>query len=224
MIDYLANFLSDYGPDLARATLDTLLAVFISTALAYLIGLLLAVLMKVTAPGSLKPQPVMNAILGWVINMGRSIPFVILMVWLIVLSRLIVGTSLGVRGSIIPLSLGAAPFVARLVEQSFSELPAGRIEAAQACGASTWQVIWKVYLRESLPSLVRGAAITIITLIGYQAIMGALGNGGLGDLAIRFGFYRFQTNVMVASVIILIILVQIIQSVADLIARRIDKR
>ncbi|MCL2632780.1 MAG: ABC transporter permease [Coriobacteriia bacterium] len=224
MIEYLSEFLDRYADLLIWGTVDTLIAVTVSTFFAYIIGIALAVVLKITAPGSLKPQPVINAIVGWIVNMGRSIPFIILMVLLIKLSRLIVGTSLGVRGSLVPLTIGAAPFIARLVVSSFEEIPPGRIEAALAFGASTTQIIWKVYLRESLPSLVRGAAIALITLISYQAIMGAFGGGGLGDLAIRYGYHRFKGDVMVAAIVILIIMVQVIQSVADLVARRIDKR
>jgi len=224
VIEYLSEFLDRYADLLIWGTVDTLIAVTVSTFFAYIIGIALAVVLKITAPGSLKPQPVINAIVGWIVNMGRSIPFIILMVLLIKLSRLIVGTSLGVRGSLVPLTIGAAPFIARLVVSSFEEIPPGRIEAALAFGASTTQIIWKVYLRESLPSLVRGAAIALITLISYQAIMGAFGGGGLGDLAIRYGYHRFKGDVMVAAIVILIIMVQVIQSVADLVARRIDKR
>jgi len=224
MPEALSDFWARYGSLLLQGTLDTLTAVSIATVFAYVLGTLLAVILKITAPGSLKPLPIVNAVLGWVINMGRSIPFVILMILLIKLSRLIMGTSLGVRGAIIPLTIGAAPFVARLVVSSFEELPPGRIEAALAFGASTWQIVFKVLLRESLPSLLRGAAITLITLIGYSAIMGAFGNGGLGDIAVRFGYNRFKGDVMVASVLILIVLVQAIQSLSDFIARQIDKR
>ncbi|MDR0459084.1 MAG: ABC transporter permease [Coriobacteriales bacterium] len=224
MFDFLRDFIDQYGDLLVQSSIDTLLAVSLATTLAYILGILLAVVLKITAPGSLKPQVLINSVIGWIVNMGRSIPFIILMVILIPLSRMIVGTSLGVLGSIIPLTIGAAPFVARIVESSFEEVPAGSIEAAQAFGASTFQIIWKVYLRESLPSLIRGAAITLITLIGYQAIMGAFGGGGLGDVAVRFGYHRYKGDVMVAAVLILIVLVQLIQSTADLIARKIDKR
>jgi len=224
MFDFLRDFIDQYGDLLVQSSIDTLLAVSLATTLAYILGILLAVVLKITAPGSLKPQVLINSVIGWIVNMGRSIPFIILMVILIPLSRLIVGTSLGVLGSIIPLTIGAAPFVARIVESSFEEVPAGSIEAAQAFGASTFQIIWKVYLRESLPSLIRGAAITLITLIGYQAIMGAFGGGGLGDVAVRFGYHRYKGDVMVAAVLILIVLVQLIQSTADFIARKIDRR
>jgi len=224
MIDYLSNFYKSYAGMLFDGTIETLIAVSISTALAFLLGIVLAVILRITAPGSLKPQRAVNSVMGWIINMGRSVPFVILAVLLIPLSRMVMGTSIGLRGSILPLTIGAAPFVARLVESSFAEVPPDRIEAALSFGASTWQVIWKVYLRESLPSLIRGAAITMITLIGYHTIMGSFGGRGLGDVAVRYGYHRYKGDVMIAAVIILIIIVQVIQSIADLIARMIDKR
>lgn len=224
MLDALQGFFEEYGDLLLEGTIDTLIMVTISAVLAYIIGIPLAVISKLTEPGGLKSQPVVNAVLGWIINMGRSIPYIILMVALIPLSRMIVGTSLGIAGAIVPLTIGAAPFVARMVEGSFSEVHPGRVEAALAFGASTLQIVTKVYLKESLPSLVRGGAIVYITLIGYSAIAGALGAGGLGDIAIRFGYYRYQDEVMIATVIIMLILVQVIQSICDLTARRLDKR
>ncbi|GHT79553.1 methionine ABC transporter permease [Actinomycetota bacterium] len=224
MLDWLGNFFTQYGDLLAEGTAGTLIMVTVSTLIAYLFGTLIAVVTTITSPGSLKPQPVINAVLGWIINMGRSIPFIILMVVLIPFTRIIVGTSLGVPGAIVPLTIGAIPFVARMVESSFSEILPGCIEAAQAFGANTLQIIYKVFFRESLPSLIRGATITYITLIGYSAMAGAVGAGGLGDIAIRFGYYRYQTDVLIATVIIIVVLVQVIQSVADLIARKIDKR
>lgn len=224
MFEALAAFFEEYGDLLLEGTIDTLVMVTIAAVLAYIIGIPLAVICKLTEPGGLKAQPVVNAVLGWIINMGRSIPYIILMVALIPLSRLIVGTSLGVVGAIVPLTIGAAPFVARMVEGSFSEVHPGRIEAAQAFGASIMQIVYKVFLKESLPSLVRGGAIVYITLIGYSAIAGALGAGGLGDIAIRFGYYRYQDEVMIATVIIMLILVQVVQSICDLVARKLDKR
>ncbi|MCL2136116.1 MAG: ABC transporter permease [Coriobacteriia bacterium] len=224
MPDTAREFIDRYGGLLASSTLDTIVAVSITAVLAYLIGTILAVALRVTAPGSLRPQAVLNSVMSWIINMGRSVPFVILMVLLIPVSRAVLSTTIGLKGSIVPLTIGAAPFVARLVESSFGEIPPGRVEAALAFGASTWQVIWHVYLRESLPSLVRGLAITMITLVGYQAIMGAFGGGGLGDIAVRYGYHRYKGDVMLVAVVILVVLVQLIQSTADLIARRIDKR
>ncbi|MCL1879752.1 MAG: ABC transporter permease [Actinomycetia bacterium] len=213
-----------HWPLLLKGTIDTLLMVVFSTLGAYVLGIPLAVILKITRPGSLHPIPVVPVVIGWIVNMGRSIPYIILMIVLIPVTRAVVGSTLSIQGAIFPLIIGATPFVARMVETSFEELPPGRVEAALAFGASTMQVIWKVYLRESLPSLVRGAAISAITLIGYSAIAGALGNGGLGDVAIRYGYNRYQGDVMIVCIIILVIMVQVIQSVADLVARKIDKR
>ena len=224
MLEYLATFFSNYGSLFVQGTIDTLLMVTASTLIAYLFGIPIAMFTKVTEPGSLWPQPVLNAVFGWIINMGRSIPFIILMVLVMPLTRLLTGTTIGVVGAIVPLGIAAIPFVARMVESSFSEINPGVIEAGRAFGASTFQIITKLYVRESLPSLVRGAAITYITLIGFSAMAGAIGAGGLGDIAIRFGYHRYKFDVLIATVIILIILVQIIQSISDLIARKIDKR
>ncbi len=172
----------------------------------------------------LHPRRILNTVLGWIINIGRSIPFIILLVALIPLTRILVGTSLGVAGAVVPLIFAAAPFVGRMVEQSIAEVDGDLIEAAQSFGASAWQIVYKVFLKESLPSLVRGASITFITLFGYSAMAGTVGAGGLGDIAIRYGYQRYQDDVMIVAVILCIILVQVVQSVGSLIARRIDKR
>lgn len=218
------EFVAEYGRLLLDGTLATLVMTVISTAITYVFGVPLGVLVSITAPGSLKPCRPLNAVLGWVVNIGRSIPFIILLVALIPITRAIVGTSLGTTGAIVPLVVAATPFVARMVESSLAEVGAGVIEAALACGASTRQVIWKVMLKESLPSLVRGASITMITLFGYSAMAGAIGAGGLGDIAIRYGYYRYQDDVMVATIVILVILVQLIQTSGDLVARALDRR
>lgn len=220
----MREFLAEYGQLLIDGTLSTLAMVFISTAITYVLGVPLGVFVTVTAPGSLKPHRGLNAVLGWIVNIGRSIPFIILLVALIPVTRLIVGTSLGTVGAIVPLVVAATPFVARMVESSLAELGPGVIEAALSYGASTWQVIWKVMLRESLPSIARGASITLITLVGYSAMAGAVGAGGLGDIAIRYGYYRYQDDVMFATIVILIVLVQLIQTSGDLAARALDKR
>jgi D-methionine transport system permease protein len=220
----MSEFLSQYGALLVEGTLATLAMTVMSTAITYVLGVPLGVLVKITAPGSLKPHRTLNAVLGWIVNIGRSIPFIILLAALIPVTRLIVGTSLGTAGAIVPLVVAATPFVARMVESSLAELGPGVIEAALSYGASTWQVIWKVMLRESLPSIVRGASITLITLFGYSAMAGAIGAGGLGDIAIRYGYYRYQDDVMIATIVILIVLVQVIQTSGDLAARALDKR
>lgn len=220
----LSAFLAQYGQILAKGTVDTLVMVFASAAGAYAIGIPLGIALCLLAPEGLRPNRVASAVLGWIINMGRSIPFIILLVFLIPTTRLLVGTSLGVPGAVVPLVVSAAPFVARMVEQSIAEVDAGLVEAAQSMGASTWQIVTKVYLREGLPSLLRGLPITIITLLGYAAMAGTIGAGGLGDIAIRYGYQRYQRDVMIATIIILVILVQIIQSAGNLLVRRMDKR
>lgn len=217
-------FIEQYGLLLAQGTWDTIVMTSVSTFFAYVLGIPLGVLIVVTAVDGLRPFRAFNAIVGWILNIGRSIPFIILLVALIPFTRWIVGTSLGVAGAIVPLIIAAAPFVGRMVEQSIAEVDGGLVEAAQSFGASTWQIVYKVFLKESLPSLIRGASITFITLFGYSAIAGAVGAGGLGDIAYRYGYQRYQDDVMIVSVILCIILVQIIQSVGDIIARKIDKR
>ena len=206
-------------------TWDTIVMSLVSTAFAYVLGVPLGVLLVLTDPKKgLVPHRAFNAVLGWIVNIGRAIPFIILLVALIPFTRLVVGTSLGVPGAIVPLVVAAAPFVARLVEQSLAEVDAGLVEAAQSFGASTWQIVVKVYLWESLPSLVRGFSITLITLLGYSAMAGTVGAGGLGDIAIRYGYQRYMAEIMIATIVILIVIVQVIQSSCDVAVRRIDKK
>lgn len=223
-MDVVAEFFNEYGTLLFEETWDTIIMTFVSTAFAYLIGVPIGVLLTITSPGGLRPHKVLNTVLGWIVNIGRSLPFIILLVAIIPFTRFVVGTSLGVAGAIVPLVVAAAPFVGRMVEQSLAEVDGGLVEAAQSFGASVWQIVYKVYLREGLPSLVRGVPITLITLFGYSAMAGVVGAGGLGDLAIRYGYQRYQDDVMIAAVIMCIILVQVIQSLGDAIARRIDRR
>lgn len=223
-MEALQEFFNQYGLLLAQGTWDTIVMTSVSTLFAYVLGIPLGVLIVVTAPGGLRPHRVFNTVLGWILNIGRSIPFIILLVALIPFTRWIVGTSLGVPGAIVPLVIAAAPFVGRMVEQSIAEVDSGLVEAAESFGASTWQIIYKVFLRESLPSLIRGAAIVFITLFGYAAMAGMVGAGGLGDIAIRYGYQRYQTDVMIAAVILCIVLVQVVQSIGDAVARKIDKK
>lgn len=223
-MEFFSSFFAEYGALLAKGTLDTIVMTSVSTVFAYVIGIPLGVLIVITAANGLRPHPVFNAILGWIMNMGRSIPFIILLVALIPFTRWIVGTSLGVPGAIVPLVIAAAPFVGRMVEQSIAEVDGGLVEAAQSFGSSTWQIVYKVFLRESLPSLIRGASITFITLFGYSAMAGTVGAGGLGDIAIRYGYQRWNDEVMIAAVILCIVLVQVVQSIGDIVARKIDKR
>lgn len=221
-MDFLATFFDNYGMLLAQGTWDTLLMTIISTFFAYVIGIPLGVLCVLTSPKGLMPHRIFNMVLGWIINIGRSIPFIILLVALIPFTRFIVGTSLGVPGAIVPLVISAAPFIARMVEQSIEEVDGGLVEAAQSFGANTWQIVYKVFLREALPSLVRGFAIVFITILGYSAMAGCVGAGGLGDIAIRYGYQRYQDDVMIATVIILIVIVQIVQSLCNFAARKME--
>ncbi|MCL2807897.1 MAG: ABC transporter permease [Coriobacteriia bacterium] len=223
-MDAIVAFLDQYAGLLAGGTWDTIVMTGLATFFAYVLGVPIGVAVVLTSPVGLHPHRVFNSVLGWIVNMGRSIPFIILLVALIPFTRFIVGTALGVPGAIVPLVVAAAPFVGRMVEQSLTEVDGGLIEAAQSVGASTMQIVTKVFLLESLPSLIRGASITFITLFGYAAMAGMVGAGGLGDIAIRYGYMRFQGDVMLAAVLICIILVQIIQSIGDLLARKIDKR
>ena len=219
-----SEFLAEYGSLLTQGTIDTLWMLVISTAIAYVFGLVLGIILYVTAPGGLVPARIPNAILGWVVNMGRSIPFIILIVAVMPMTRTLVGTTIGVRGVVPPLVLATTPFVARMVEQSLSEIPPDSIEAAVACGATIPRIVVSALLPEALPSLVRGASITLIAVLGYTAIAGAVGAGGLGDIAIRYGYYRYQDEVMLVTIVLLIALVQIIQTLGDVIAKSIDHR
>lgn len=223
MFDFSA-FFAQYGNLFLQGTVDTLIMTCVATILAYVIGIPLGILLVVTSPNGLRPNRIVSTIVGWIVNIGRSVPFIILLVALIPFTRFIVGTSLGVPGAVVPLVVTAAPFAARMVEQSLEETDSGLVEAAQSFGASTWQIVWKVYLKETLPSLVRGAAITFVTLFGYSAMAGTVGAGGLGDIAIRYGYQRFQTDVMVFAVLLCVVLVIVFQAIGDVTARKIDKR
>ena len=223
-MEAITAFIDQYGLLMAQGTWDTIVMTVLSTLFAYVIGIPLGVLLILTAPGGLHPHRVFNSVLGWLVNIGRSIPFIILIVFMIPFTRAIVGTSLGVGGAIVPLTVAAAPFVARMVEQSLAEIDGGLVEAAQSFGAGTWQIVTKVFLVESLPSLIRGASITFITLFGFVAMAGTVGAGGIGDIAIRYGYQRYQDDVMIVAIVLCVVIVQIAQSVANLIARKIDHR
>lgn len=220
----LSAFLAKYGELLAQGTVDTIVMTLASTLGAYVIGVILGTLLTVLSPTGLRPNRVAYAIIGWFVNMARSLPFIILLVFLIPTTRAVVGTTLGVPAAVFPLIVSAGPYVARMVESSEAEVDRGLIEAAESMGASTWEIILKVYLREGLPSLLRGLPIVIITILGYTAMAGTVGAGGLGDIAIRYGYQRYQDDVMFATIIILIVLVQVIQSLCNLLVRVCDKR
>lgn len=224
MPSIVTEFIGQYGELLGQGVLDTLIMLFISTAIAYVIGTVLGVVLYLTSPGSLRPMRALNAVLGWVVNIGRSLPFIILLISLMPVTSALVGTTSGVRGVIPPLVVSTAPFVARMIEQSLAEVPRASVEAAEACGASIPRIVVSALLPEALPSIVRGVSITLIAVLGYTAIAGAVGAGGLGDIAIRYGYYRFEDEMMVVTVVLLIIIVQLIQSACDFIARKIDHR
>ncbi len=219
-----SEFVAEYGQLLFEGTFETLLMLLIPTAISYVLGTALGVVLYLTAPGSLRPAPVLNAVLGWIVNIFRSFPFIVLMVSIIPLTRLIMGTGTGLLGTIPPLVLTTAPFIARMVEQSLAEVPRASVEAVEACGASTPRIVFSAMLPEALPSITRGVAVTLIAVLGYTAIAGAVGAGGLGDIAIRYGYYRYEQEVMIAAVVIIVVIVQVIQTVCDVIARKVDHR
>lgn len=223
-MDFLINYWNEYGPILLEGTSATLYMTAASSLFAYLIGLPLGTLMVVTARNGIRPCRAFNAVLGWIINIGRSIPFIILILALIPLTRLITGTSIGPSAAIVPLTIGAAPFVARLVETSLTEVDPRLVEAAQAMGCTNWQIVRKVLLPESIPSLIRGFSISAITLIGYSSMAGTVGGGGLGDIAIRYGYHRYQQDVMIGTILLLVIIVQLLQFLFNLLAKFLDKR
>lgn len=209
---------------LLTGTLDTLYMTLASTAIAYLIGVPLGVILVITRKDGICPAPKTNAVLGAIVNVLRSVPFLILIIVLIPFTRLVIGTSIGATATVVPLIVGAAPFIARMVESSLLEVDAGVVEAAQAMGASPWQIVTKVLLKEAVPSLITGAAIALTTILGYSAMAGAVGGGGLGDLAIKYGYHRYQTDVLLLTLVILVLLVQLIQALGNTIAKKIDHR
>ncbi|MDD3428911.1 MAG: ABC transporter permease [Oscillospiraceae bacterium] len=213
-----------FAPLLLEGCMDTLYMTVLSTFFAYLFGLPMGIALFITKQGGIAENKPFNAIFGWVINILRSIPFIILMIALFPVTRLIVGTIIGKNAAVVALSVAAAPFVARMAEQSLEEIDSGVIEAARCMGATNFQIIVKVLLVESIPSIIRGLSITTITLIGYGAMAGALGAGGLGDIGIRYGYNRFQPNVMYLTVVLLIVIVCLIQWGFGLLARKVDKR
>jgi D-methionine transport system permease protein len=188
------------------------------------IGLPLGVLLATSGPNELLAAPVLNRVLGLIVNATRSTPFIILVVAIIPFTRLIAGTSIGTRAAIVPLTVAAAPFIARVVEAAVRDVDPGLIEAARAMGATPLQIIVKVLLPEATPAIVMALTLAVVSLIGYSAMVGAVGGGGLGDLGIRYGYQRFMPDVMAAVVVVLIVLVQSVQTIGDLIARRVNKR
>ena len=203
---------------------ETLVMVFTSGFSGFAEGIPLGVLLHLSKKNGLLENIAMNKILGIVVNIGRSIPFIILLVALIPVTRFIVGSSIGTAAAIVPLTIGAIPFIARLVEGALLEVPSGLVEAAQAMGAKPIQIINKVLLPEALPGIINAVTITLVTLVGYSAMAGTVGGGGLGDVGIRYGYQRFDATVMMITIVILVILVQMIQSLGDYLVKRVDHR
>jgi D-methionine transport system permease protein len=218
------NDWSVLAPLVRQATWETLYMLGVSTLITAAVGIPLGVLLVASGPGGIAPAPVLNRVLGVVVNVGRSFPFIILLIALIPLTRALVGTTIGSTAAIVPLTIGAIPFYARLVEAALREVSRGKIEAAVAMGSTRWQVVAKVLVPESLSALVAGLTVTVVALVGYSAMAGAVGGGGLGDLAIRYGYQRFQTDVMVVTVVVLIVIVQVVQLIGDILARRLAHR
>lgn len=207
-----------------EATLETLQMVGLSALVTAVVGLPLGLLLHAVAPAGLRPLRLVRGPLGLLVNIGRSLPFIILAIALLPFTRALVGTSLGWQAAVVPLSIGAIPFFARLVESAVREVDPGKVEAAQVMGSSRGRVLAQVLLREALPSIVAGFTATVIALVAYSAMAGAIGGGGLGFLAISYGYQRFDTTVMVVCVVVIVLIVQAVQVVGDVVARRLDHR
>ncbi|WP_199782557.1 methionine ABC transporter permease [Cronobacter dublinensis] len=210
--------------DLWQGTLETLYMVGLAALFTVLIGLPVGVVLFVTRRDGVLPQPRLNSLLGGVINVGRSLPFIVLLIALIPLTRVIIGTTLGSTAAVVPITIGAFPFFARVVENALDEVDKGRAEAIIAMGGNAWHVISKALLPEALPALLAGITLTVVMLIGFSSMAGVIGGGGLGDLAIRYGYQRFNNEVMAATVVILVVLVQGVQTLGDRLVRRLAHR
>lgn len=209
---------------LLEGTGDTLYMTLLSTFFGYVIGLPMGVILTVTGKDGIAPNAVIYKILDFIVNLVRSIPFLILLILVIPLTRLIVGKSYGSTATIVPLVIAAAPFIARMVESSLKEVDKGVIEAAVSMGAGNMTIIWKVLLAEAKTSLLVNMTIALGTILGYSAMAGAVGGGGLGDIAIRYGYYRYETGIMLVTIVILVILVQLLQGIGMMLARKLDHR
>ncbi|AGX44992.1 methionine ABC transporter permease [Clostridium saccharobutylicum] len=208
---------------IGKALIETLEMVFVSTTFSVILGFIPAILLTVTANDGLKPNKIIYNILDFIVNTLRSFPFVILMVIIVPLTKIIAGKSIGTVAAMVPLTVAAAPFVARVIESSLREVDKGVIEAAKSFGASNTQIIFKVMLKEAIPSIMSGITLTIISIVGYSAMAGAIGGGGLGDVAIRYGYQRFQTDVMIVTCIILIVVVQVLQLLGNYFYNKLSK-
>ena len=208
----------------ANALWETLYMVAVSTVVSYAIGLPLGLLLVVSDKNGIRPIPVLNTVLGVIVNILRSIPFLILGVMISPLTRAITGSSIGTAAMIVPLTVAAAPYVARMVESSIKEVPFGVIEAAQSMGASPWQIVWKVLVPEAKPSLMVGAAISVVTILGYSAMSGFIGGGGLGTVAVNYGYNRYNFEIMLIAVVIIVVVVLLFQEIGLRLAKKLDKR
>ncbi|GEM80223.1 methionine ABC transporter permease [Vibrio superstes NBRC 103154] len=222
--DVLADWFNLNSGLLLKATWETLYMVGFSGIVGFAVGIPLGVVLHTTKRGGLLENQRLNSILGAIVNVGRSVPFLVLMVAIIPFTKLLIGTFIGTTAAIVPLTIGAIPFVARLIEGALLEVPSGLVEAAQSMGATPLQIINKVLLPEALPTIINSVTITLVTLVSYSAMAGTVGGGGLGDVAIRYGFHRYDVVIMAVTVVMLIVLVQIIQSVGDALVRKVDHR
>ncbi len=204
---------------LFNATIETVYMVIVATIIATLVGLPWGIVLYTSRRGNILAHPLLYQVLAIIVNVTRSIPFIILMIAVIPLTRILVGSSIGTNAAIVPLSLCAMPFIARVVENALLEVDSGLVEAATSMGATAWQIICKVFIPEALPGIINGLTLTVVSLIGYSAMAGAVGGGGLGDLAIRYGYQRFDTSVMLITIVIMIVLVQAVQLVGDKLAK-----
>nr|WP_309241975.1 methionine ABC transporter permease [Brevibacillus daliensis] len=220
---YLPNVVTfwDY---IVKAIWETGYMVSLSLVLSALVGIPLGVLLVITSKGHLKPMPALYQVLSIIVNIFRSIPYIVLIIILIPVTRVLINTSIGPNAAILSLVVGAAPFVARLVETSIREVDKGVIEASQSMGATTWQIIYKILLPESLPGIISGVTVTAISLVGFSAMAGVVGAGGLGAMAYNYGFNGFKTDIMIVTTVLLIVMVQVIQMIGDVIARKLDHR
>lgn len=209
---------------IVRGIGETLYMTLTSTLLGYVLGLPMGILLVICAKDGIRPNAVIYKIFDLISNIFRSIPFLILLILVMPLTAKLVGKSYGSTATIVPLTFAAAPYIARMVESSLKEVDRGVIEAAQSMGASTWEIVWKVYLKEARTSLIVNATIATGTILGYSAMAGTVGGGGLGDIAIRYGYYRYQVDIMIVTVIILVLLVQLFQSIGMLISKKMDRR
>ena len=203
---------------------ETIYMVIISTVLAYAIGLPIGVVLNITSKDGICPNRAVNSVLGVIVNVFRSIPFLILLIWMLPVTQAIVGTMVGPTSVIVPLVVSAAPFVGRMVESSLNEIDKGVVEAAQSMGSSSWRIIYKVLIPESKPSLIIGAAISVTTILGYSAMAGIVGGGGLGAVAMNYGLYRYDDQIMFITIVIIVVIVQIFQEIGMMTAKKLDKR